>query len=190
MALYGAEMVIITLNKRNAIQYQKELLHVHNIIPYQHWDAKDLLSEKDDKRYFSNKWDTSTFAMDQHGGNVIGICISFFNKLKDVKSLYIHRLAVSESNRRQGVGTALIARTLVNANDICGLKDLNFFLKTQYKHAGVHLSKTLQAVDFYSAVGMEILESIESKEKSEFLLIGSSEQFLKNYSNYGGVRCS
>ncbi len=183
------EMYIDTLNKQTARERCEELLLIHNLIPCQHWESKDLLAEMDIKRKFLNKWDVSAYAVTPSDNSMIGICVAFFDILQGARSLYIHRLAVLESKRRQGVASALIANSLNHASGLLGRKEFQYFLKTQYKNGEAVLSREEQAIDFYDAIGMKVAERIESVDKLEFLLTGSSVDFFEKNIGAGEVEC-
>ena len=41
------------------VSYSSQILALHNLIPFQNWDEKDVLSSSDAKRIYRLKWEIS-----------------------------------------------------------------------------------------------------------------------------------
>lgn len=105
------QMEIAPLTRNTALRLAPELLALHNLIQYQHWNAAELLADADANRPFVRKWDLSFIAIE--GKAPIAMSVSFqrgplFQGLCDI---YLHRLVVVAHRRRQKIGKSMVFRT-------------------------------------------------------------------------------
>lgn len=91
------------------------LVSLHNLIPFQHWSAKQLLADGDETRTYRSKWNISCTATCSN--EIVGLCLAFFQEYKpsDKLFLYLHRIVVDPTLRRRGIGRSLIASAVQRA---------------------------------------------------------------------------
>lgn len=107
---------IYTLTRGIARERAAELLWIHNLIPNQHWELRDLLAEHDETRVYHGKWEISSIALTTDKV-VSGFCIGFERepdfKFYFEKGIYLHRLSVSLGLQGRAIGALLQTETIV-----------------------------------------------------------------------------
>jgi GNAT superfamily N-acetyltransferase len=98
MFAYQLEQLTKSVARDNA----RALVGLHNLIPNQHWDDRELLANRDATRRFGSKWLLSRVA--RWNSQFIGLCIAFEDRdTRAASFLYVHRLSVALGHRRRGV---------------------------------------------------------------------------------------
>jgi ribosomal protein S18 acetylase RimI-like enzyme len=109
-------MEIKTLTKEIGILFAKEIVQIHNLIPFQRWTIEDFLLEQDEKRIYKHKWQISSVCSEE--SILVGICVAFEDNQSIIYNnnnfLYLHRIAVLPEYRLQGIGRDLIKHTCKN----------------------------------------------------------------------------
>lgn len=152
------------LTQKLCIKYKQEILDIINIIPYIHWTAEDLFSNRED--LYKRKWNYSYIVFDRED-NIIGVLIAYF-RISDEKhifdSLYIHRLAIVSEYQHRGIGTKL----------------LNYFINKSFMEIPWLLNISVQTnnnlgnsnvISFYHKIGFRDMYNIYYQNKTDILML-------------------
>lgn len=150
-------------------RHKNTILEIINIIPYIHWEIKDLLSQKED--YFNNKWNYS-YIIKNSNNKVIGILIAYFRIADDkhiFDSLYLHRFAIHPKYQNMGIGTETLKYFIYKSfEEIPWL--LNISCQTN------NHKENERVIHFYRSVGFKEMYDIFYPNKVDVLLLLEREK--------------
>jgi ribosomal protein S18 acetylase RimI-like enzyme len=162
------------LTKDVARANSQELLLIHNIIPYVHWETDDLLADISPKGLsYDNKWQLSFIVYDK--SKIVGLLIAYIRSSTDahpINSIYIHRLAISSDHQGKGVGRQLLLNAIkYYAGRFSSIS--TYTVQTNDEEANDRVIK------FYETVGFQRFMPVRYPEKLDILLRLESDEAIK-----------
>lgn len=164
-------MEVTTLSKELGQKYIEQIVQLHNMIPFQKWNADDFFLEGDKRRIYKNKWEISSICFIKD--TVVGICVAFLDNETIINNIndfvYLHRIAVLPEYRNQGIGTNMITYSCNRFKEVySGENDKEVIVLTPIKS----LNKTLfqNAEGFYLKVGFVKIGERNELEKIDSIL--------------------
>ncbi len=171
---------IITLTKEIALKYASDIVEVHNLIPFQNWTKDNFLLERDDKRFYKNKWQESSVCFSD--STITGICITFedcqSNIFGERNFLYLHRIAVLPQSRLKGIGLRLIRHSCKSFQSINQIKNnTNIIVSTPI--ISLNNLTFVNAENFYLRLGFIKIGEKRYKEKIDSVLKANVSIFIQ-----------
>ncbi len=107
------------LTKEIAVNFNQELVDIHNLIPNVLWEGYEITADSLGPRFFKNKWEYSQIAISSAFNEIIGLSLAYERDVElpeyTQPSIYLHRVAVKKKYQGKTIGSGLIAFTLENA---------------------------------------------------------------------------
>lgn len=173
-------MNIITLTKNIAIEFSKEIINVHNLIPFQYWTLEDLTRENDEKRIYKYKWHVSCICFEKN--TLAGICVAFEDNQTEVfgncNFLYLHRIAVAPQFRLNGIGSNMIKYTC-NAFKVLKREIANGCVIVGTPIKALDESPFEEAEEFYTRIGFVKIGEKTYDRKIDSILLAKLSKFVK-----------
>ena len=156
---------VCQLTKQIAKHNSTQLILIHNIIPYVHWETSDLLADSSPKGItYRHKWELSFVVFDQN--QVVGFLIAYMRGISDThpfESIYIHRLAVAPDHQGIGVGSKLLQIALNSyAHEFPNI--LTYTVQTNDEEANK------KVIEFYQLAGFRRFLPVHYPEKLDILM--------------------
>ncbi len=181
------------LTKDIAINFNQELVDIHNLIPNVSWKGDEIKADSLGSRTFKNKWKYSQIVISSKLNEIIGLTLAYERDVEFPEytqpSIYLHRAAIKKKYQGKTIGLGMIGFTLENA-----FVRISSFMKKEVK-----FPVTVQTNDdimnqkqimMYEGFGGTIIGKKYYPNKTD-LIFGFSECNFHNsilYNNYKSQR--